>query len=213
VCASCVLCRFEGHSCSMELVKRNMILPLSAFLLLCFGPQMIQCSTVHENTTDMLTMYHFKHTITDPRGALTSWNKTTPFCSWEGLICSSTHLGRLASLNLNGLGLGGQLSPILGNLTFLKILNLSSNGFSGPLPRLSYLPELNILDLSQNSLEGEIPTSLSNLSNLLLLDLHQNKLEGPIPLEIGSLHNLLGLDLSINSLTGAFPMSSEHCQI
>ncbi|CAL5057149.1 unnamed protein product [Urochloa decumbens] len=194
----------------MEPVKFNMLLPVALFLMLSFGARMIQSSTIHVNTTDMLTLYHFKHTITDPREALISWNKTTPFCSWKGVTCSPMYPGRVALLDLDGLGLVGQLSPSLGNLTFIERFNLSSNGFVGPLPHLNYLPELLVLDLSKNSLQGGIPPSLTNLSNLKVLDLSGNRLEGPIPLEIGSLYNLLGLDLSRNNFIGFIPSTFRN---
>ncbi|CAN6279191.1 unnamed protein product [Urochloa humidicola] len=194
----------------MESVKLNMLLPIALFLLLSFGARKIQSSTIQENTTDMLTLYHFKHTITDPRGSLISWNKTTPFCSWNGLICSSRYPGRVVSVDLSGLGLVGQLSPSLGNLTFIVQFNLSSNSFFGPLPHLSYLPELLLLDLSKNSFDGEVPSSLTNLSNLKVVNLSGNKLVGPIPKEIGLLYNLVRLDLSRNNFTGAIPHTFKN---
>lgn len=181
-----------------------MLIPV-ALLLLVSEVGRIQCSTVPENTTDMVTLLHFKHSVNDPRGALISWNRSTPYCSWEGVKCSSTNLGRVASLNLAGQGLAGQITPFLGNLTSLQILNLSSNAFFGSLTHLNYPHDLAILDISKNSLQGEIPVALSNLSNLKSMDLSRNKLEGQIPLKIGLLYSLIALDLSRNRISGAIP--------
>ncbi|USN54754.1 MAG: leucine-rich repeat domain-containing protein [Candidatus Peribacteria bacterium] len=45
-------------------------------------------------------------------------------------------------------------------MTGLRILDLSSNNFSGSLPaNYSDIPNLEVLDLGDNSLVGELPSS------------------------------------------------------
>lgn len=181
------------------------MLVLLAFLLLCYGGGDVQCATVHANITDILSLLHFKKVTNDPKQALRSWNRSIHYCSWNGVQCSKLHPGRVAALVLPGQSLSGQITPTLGNITFLKILNLSSNSFSGPLPPLNQFHELVRLDLHSNSLQGLIPDSLTNCSNLMALDLSTNMLEGPIPANIGSLYNILGIGFSNNHLTGIIP--------
>jgi len=189
---------------SEQSVKLNMLI-LLAFLVLSYGAGNVHCSIVHGNSTDMLWLLDFKTATSDPTHALRSWNRSIHYCNWTGVRCDPRNPWRVAALELPGERLAGQITPSLGNLTFLKILNLSSNSFSGQLPPLSQLPELFLLDLRSNSFQGIIPDSLMNCSNLKGVDLSSNMLEGPIPAKIGLLYNLINLDLSRNNLIGVIP--------
>ncbi|KAM3242245.1 hypothetical protein ACQJBY_054741 [Aegilops geniculata] len=189
---------------SDQSVKLNMFL-LLAFLLLSYGAGKVCCSTVHPNITDIRSLLRFKKSTNDPTDALRNWNRSIHYCRWNGVKCSKLNLGRVFALDLPGQRLSGQVNPSLGNITFLKRLNLSSNGFSGQLPPLNQFHELISLDLSSNSFQGIITDSFTNCSNLKLLDLSRNMLQGPIPAKIGSLYNLTRLDLSKNKLTGVIP--------
>jgi len=82
------------------------------------------------------------------------------------------------------------LTDSLGNLTFLRTLNLSVNHLSGQLPDLSHLRNLEVLDMRRNLLQGVIPDTLTNCSNLGKLVLSYNFLEGEIPLNVGYLSKL-----------------------
>jgi len=189
---------------SEQSVKLNMLI-LLAFLVLSYGAGNVHCSIVHGNSTDMLWLLDFKTATSDPTHALRSWNRSIHYCNWTGVKCSPRNPWRVAALLLPSQSLSGQITPSLGNLTFLKILDLSSNGFSGQLPPLSQLHELTQLSFRFNYFQGIIPDSLMNCSNLKVVDLSRNMLEGPIPAKIGSLYNLTDLDLSRNSLTGVIP--------
>ena len=64
----------------------------------------------------------FKEELTCHGSALLlSWNASTGLCSWEGVACSR---GRVVALSLPSYGLTGTLSTAIGNLTFLRTLNL-----------------------------------------------------------------------------------------
>ncbi|XWS10615.1 hypothetical protein CRYUN_Cryun38cG0011900 [Craigia yunnanensis] len=69
--------------------------------------------------------------------------------------------------------------------------------------------EKKVLNLSHNSLTGPIPSSLSNLSKLELLDLSSNKLQGRIPAQLVKLDFLQVLNLSCNNLAGLIPRSNH----
>ncbi|XBH81636.1 hypothetical protein VPH35_107159 [Triticum aestivum] len=191
-----------------RLATMLMLLPL---LLISCGVRSILCSsmtTVHDNSTDMISLLDFKRAITnDSRQALRSWHGSVPLCSWEGVHCSS---GRVTKLYLSKRGLLGRISPSLGNLTFLRTLDLSKNGFTGELPPLNRLHRLEYLDLGNNSLQGTIPNTLTNCSKLWSLDLSANLLMGEIPLGIGRLSNLRKVWLSSNNLTGKIPPSLKN---
>jgi len=180
------------------------ILILLPLLLLFHGSSKISCSTVPDNTTDVLSLLAFK-AANDPTGVLNSWNSSTSHCMWKGVKCSVTHPGRVTALEFSGNKLAGSISSSLGNLTFLTTLDLSANGFSGELPPLNRLHKLEILNLSSNMLQGSIPDSIVNCSKLRTLDLSRNSLVGEIPSGVGLLSNLSVLRLSWNSLTGIIP--------
>jgi len=185
------------------------MLALLPLLLLSYGVSSARCSTIPDNTTDMLSLLEFKRAIANP-GVLNSWNSSMPHCQWDGVNCSRKHPGRVTLLTLPGLGLAGPISPYIGNLTFLETLDLTANSFSGALPPLNRLHKLQQLVLLQNSMQGVIPDSLINRSNLNCLELSGNSLTGQIPLNIGLLSNLSVLGLSANNLTGTIPPSLKN---
>ncbi|KAE8772139.1 putative LRR receptor-like serine/threonine-protein kinase [Hordeum vulgare] len=187
------------------------MLPLLSLLLICYGIGNTRCSTVPGNTKDMLSLLDFKRAITsDPSQALSSWNTSIHHCQWEGVNCSLKHTGRVTALDLTGQNLQGQIAPSLGNLTFLRSLDLSSNRFFGQLPTLNHLRRLQFLILGKNMLQGFDPDALRNCSNLQYLDLSLNSLTGSIPHKIGLLSGLLTLSLVENNFTGTIPSSLRN---
>lgn len=158
------------------------------------------------NDSDSLALLEFKKSmIRDPNKFLFSWNESTDLCSWDGVLCSAQHPHRVVSLNLTNRDLVGQISPSLGNLTFLKVLILSENSFSGEIPKsLCHLHHLQILKLNDNMLQGGIP-SLANCSKIKELSLSKNQLSGQIPADLPN--SLQKLILVANNLTGTIPVS------
>ncbi|XP_006647517.1 receptor kinase-like protein Xa21 [Oryza brachyantha] len=180
---------------------------LLVLFLLSYGIGSSFCSTIPDNSTDMLALLDFKNAITnDPAGVTSNyWNESTPYCQWEGITCSQRHPGRVTMLKLAGHGLSGPIAASIGNLSFLRILDLSNNNLFGQIPPLGNLPKIQGLNLSSNSLEGNIPEAITNCSSLFSLDLSKNILVGKIPAKIGLLYNLSILVVSSNNLTGSIP--------
>ncbi|KAK8602027.1 hypothetical protein V6N12_051849 [Hibiscus sabdariffa] len=140
-------------------------------------------------------------------------------------------------LELAGNNLGGQIPPIIGdlstnlvqihvddnliygpippqisNLVNLTLLNLSSNLLNGSIPyELCRMEKLERVYLSNNSLSGEIPAALGNITHLGLLDLSMNKLSGSIPDSFANLPQLRRLLLYGNQLSGTIPLSLGKC--
>uniref|UniRef100_A0ACD5UJN2 Uncharacterized protein n=1 Tax=Avena sativa TaxID=4498 RepID=A0ACD5UJN2_AVESA len=195
-----------GKQRSLEL--GTLVLP-TLLLLLFYGARGSHCSLVHGNMTDRRSLLDFKEAITDdPGGALHDWNDGIHHCMWSGVSCSVRHPGRVTTLELGSLNLTGQITPSLGNLTFLRELNLTDNHFSGQLPSLNRLIKLEFLALRENILQGNIQDAtiaLANCSKLMWLEISSNMLVGSIPRKIGSFSNLVFLDLSQNNLTGTIP--------
>ncbi|RLM69083.1 hypothetical protein C2845_PM17G03220 [Panicum miliaceum] len=183
---------------------------IGQFLLLIMACSAVTCSSADANDeTDLLSLLDFKRSITlDPQQALASWNHSAHFCSWEGILCTTTSPRRVASIRLERRGLVGQISPSLGNLTFLRNLSLATNRFTGDIPAsLGHLLQLQYLFLSNNTLQGTIP-SFTNCSSLRVLWLHRNRLVGPFPTELPP--GLRQLQISVNDLAGTIPASLSN---
>ncbi|XP_048637102.1 probable LRR receptor-like serine/threonine-protein kinase At3g47570 [Brassica napus] len=190
-------------------MKLFLLLALNTLILF----QILDASSFYEaskadGNADRKALLVFKSQVSaNNRLALVSWNDSTPFCQWKGVTCGRKHK-RVTGLDLGGLELGGIISPAIGNLSFLRTLNLGENSFSGTIPKeVGMLSRLQELNMSYNNLKGVIPTSLSNCSRLVELVLTSNNLENGLPSELGSLSSLESLFLSKNNLSGRFSTS------
>ncbi|GAY69568.1 hypothetical protein CUMW_288530, partial [Citrus unshiu] len=86
-------------------------------------------------------------------------------------------LHNLVFFDLGGNKFQGKIPIGLGNLTFLRHLDLSSNEFNSAIPGwLSKFNDLEFLSLQHNSLQGKIPTSFVRLCKLTSIDLSFVKL-------------------------------------
>ncbi|XP_065619274.1 probable LRR receptor-like serine/threonine-protein kinase At3g47570 [Quercus suber] len=179
---------------------------LFSICLLCLQPTITAIAPTNE--TDRLALLKFKESVThDPDNRLSSWNDSMHFCNWLGITCGRRHQ-RVTALNLNNFKLRGPISPYIGNLSFLRSINLQNTSFYGKIPQeVKHLSRLQALNLNNNTLEGNIPSSLSNCSNLRFINLHLNKLKGKIPAELGLLLKLEVFQVSRNNLTGGIPSS------
>ncbi|XP_059654687.1 probable LRR receptor-like serine/threonine-protein kinase At3g47570 [Cornus florida] len=101
----------------------------------------------------------------------------------------------------------GSLSPYIGNITFLSVINLEDNNFHGTIPEeIGRLTRLQYLLLANNSFHGMIPTNLTR-SDLEVIDVNGNDLEGTILVEFNTLSKLQQLSLSRNHFSGKIPPS------
>ncbi|XVE68917.1 hypothetical protein DITRI_Ditri09bG0108200 [Diplodiscus trichospermus] len=141
------------------------------------------------NETDKLALLALKDQLVDnsSSGILSSWNASLHFCEWQGVRCGRQHQ-RVISLKLSSMKLGGSISPSVGNLSFLRVANLSDNRLHGNIPReFGQLRRLRFLYLSHNKLQGSIPMELSNCSNLQEINFNHNSLSGKIPFNFGDI--------------------------
>ena len=93
-----------------------------------------------------------------------NWTAGKPMSEWMGVTVSGTPQ-RVTGLNLSGLGLDGELSGLLGNLTGLTTLDLSGNDLTGMLPsKLAMLTSLTRVSLSGTSFTGCAPPVLRRVA-------------------------------------------------
>ncbi|XP_044476886.1 putative receptor-like protein kinase At3g47110 [Mangifera indica] len=192
--------------------------------------------TAKNITTDQSALFQFKAQITsDPYGVLAyNWSFSNPICSWVGISCGARH-ERVTALNLSFMDLGGNISPHLGNLSFLVNLDLSYNHFHGHLPNelgqlrrlrvfsvgnnrisggipgfIGLLSKLQILKLEFNNFSDTIPDALYNVTTLEALWSRDNKIQGSISPKIAKLTRLKTFYMANNFLSGSIPWSSIY---
>ncbi|OVA17803.1 Protein kinase domain [Macleaya cordata] len=181
---------------------------LTIFFCSLHHPSLSLSPPMLNNSTDRDALLSFKSSITDdPNGILNTWSLNTSFCNWNGVLCNPKKL-RVTGLALGNLSLSGTISPHLTNLSFLRVLDLQNNSFSGSLPReIGRLFRLETLIVASNSIHGTIPSSLRYCFKLRVIDLSENRIEGTIPPELGELSKLEDLSFAKNNLTGTIPSS------
>ncbi|VVB16999.1 unnamed protein product [Arabis nemorensis] len=87
------------------------------------------------NEIEMQALLEFKSQVAEnKREVLASWNNSSPPCNWIGVRCGRKQ-ERVISLDLGGFKLAGVISPSIGNLSFLRSLNLADNSFGSIIPR------------------------------------------------------------------------------
>uniref|UniRef100_A0A0D9XTC6 Receptor kinase-like protein Xa21 n=1 Tax=Leersia perrieri TaxID=77586 RepID=A0A0D9XTC6_9ORYZ len=164
---------------------------------------------------DELALLSFKSSLLSSQGdslLLSSWNTSTQHCTWPGVVCGGRrHPERVVALRLGSSNLSGIISPSIGNLSFLRELDLKDNYLSGKIPpELGRLRRLRWLDLSKNSLQGSIPAAIGvGMKMLEYLYLEENGLSGEIPGSLGELPSLQKLSLRKNSLSDSNKLSGE----
>ncbi|XP_026432391.1 probable leucine-rich repeat receptor-like protein kinase At1g35710 [Papaver somniferum] len=195
----------------------------SSFLvLICFLTFSLHTTTTEAcHKTDKAALLDFKSKITlDPAELLKTWNKSTDCCTkWEGVACGSN--GRVVNLSRSGIFspilddfafMAGTISPSLGRLTFLRLLDFNNlKSLTGTIPtELGKLSHLTTLFLNSNQLKGSIPASFQNLRKLNRLFLNDNLLSGTVPTNIfRHMSSLTELDFSENQLSGGIPSSID----
>ncbi|KAK4478957.1 hypothetical protein RD792_014464 [Penstemon davidsonii] len=164
-------------------------------------------------STDESSLLAFKAQITydDPNNIMAkNWSQESSLCTWIGVTCSRRR-PRVTGLDLVNIGLQGTIANEIGNLSFLKYLNISNNSFRGQIPyEIGHLRRLRVLRISFNQLNGQIPLSFGLLISLEIFNLRGNNLIGTIPCTIFNLSSLLRIDLAINQISGALPPSICH---
>ncbi|KAL6128709.1 hypothetical protein ACLB2K_072064 [Fragaria x ananassa] len=185
----------------------ELVLVSSLLVLNCCSSMQLNHLRLQGNETDRQALQAIKDQIRhDPNQVTGSWNETLHFCLWQGITCSRRHRQRVTKLELRSLELVGSISPYIGSLSFLRVLDLENNSFTHQIPpQIGNLRRLQVLYLNNNSLTGTIPPNISNCFQLTELDLYKNNLVDKIPAQLISLSKLQFLVFDNNNLTGEIP--------
>nr|XP_043614466.1 probable LRR receptor-like serine/threonine-protein kinase At3g47570 [Erigeron canadensis] len=173
----------------------------------CFTSNIYVASVTLSIDTDKQALLSIKsQTITQPPDALASWDQNSSPCNWTRVSCGDRGQ-RVVGLDLSKLQITGQVSPDIGNLSFLTSLELQENQFVALPETITKLTRLRVLNISSNNIQGSIPANISQCIQLRVVDFMQNKLSGSIPEDLGLLVNLQTLNLAKNHLSGSIPLS------
>uniref|UniRef100_A0A803MJ41 non-specific serine/threonine protein kinase n=1 Tax=Chenopodium quinoa TaxID=63459 RepID=A0A803MJ41_CHEQI len=161
-----------------------------------------------DSDKDALISFRSQLSLDNPsNNPLSSWDQNLSPCNWTRVVCNKFG-DRVIGLNLSSLQLIGQISPHIGNLSFLQSLQLQNNQLTNTIPKEECnLLQLKVLNLSSNKLEGSIPSNIGKLRELEVLDLTMNKISGRIPNEVSLLPKLQVLNLASNTFFGSIPPS------
>ncbi|GLU02624.1 hypothetical protein SLE2022_198690 [Rubroshorea leprosula] len=153
-----------------------------------------------------------KRSLIDPNKNLSNWNQEDPCNSkWIGVICINSlyddylHVRELRLLNMN---LSGTLSPAIGHLSHLEILDFLWNKITGSIPKeIGNITTLQLLLLNGNQLTGSLPDELGYLPNLNRIQIDQNNISGPLPISFANLDKAQHFHMNNNSISGHIPPS------
>ncbi|KAL2611799.1 hypothetical protein R1flu_023491 [Riccia fluitans] len=203
---------------------------VAALLLSVYLPA---CHAQQCNENDNKALLEFKAGFT-PQGFFNifeSWKAGTNCCQWNGVNCTSS--GRVNGLlisnpNIHGgpspaaernVSYNGVLGATLGDLSELRILDLSYILFNGPMPdTFGKLKQLERLTMFYNNFSGSLSPSIGGATSLKNLDVSGASYflsspglkPGPIPPSFCQLRNLqtlrlVSFTLNGNELTGDIP--------
>ncbi|KAJ6761636.1 LEUCINE-RICH REPEAT RECEPTOR-LIKE PROTEIN KINASE FAMILY PROTEIN-RELATED [Salix koriyanagi] len=152
-----------------------------------------------------------KSRIGDTYNHLSNWNPndSTP-CGWKGVDCTSDYNPVVWCLDLSSMNLSGSLSPSLGGLVHLTLLNLSFNALSQNIP--GEIGSCSTLNIANNRISGPFPDQIGNLSSLSLLIAYSNNITGPLPATLGNLKRLRTFRAGQNLISGSLPSEIGGCE-
>ena len=149
-----------------------------------------------------------------------NWRTARTPADYTGVLISGGHV---QGISLDGVGLTGQLpKSFFTSLPELRIVSLSNNKLSGPIPQeFGEMTQLMSLMLSGNLWTGDLP-NLNKLVNLRYLhianlcnkDSHGkiiSEVKGDLP-DISQMPELTFLDASFSYLTGQLPEQIGKCK-
>ncbi|XP_061943557.1 probable LRR receptor-like serine/threonine-protein kinase At1g06840 [Populus nigra] len=216
-------------------ISRTWTFGAALLIWLCWSSLLVAAQNAPTDPVEVKALRDIKNSLIDINNNLSNWRRGDPCTSnWTGVLCFNKteedgyqHVRELQLLNMN---LSGTLSPSLGRLSYMEILDfmwnnitgsippeignitslvlllLNGNQLTGPLPEeLGYLPNLERIQIDQNNISGPIPKSFANLNKTQHFHMNNNSISGQIPAELSRLPSLLHFLLDNNNLSGTLP--------
>ncbi|XP_050370833.1 probable LRR receptor-like serine/threonine-protein kinase At1g06840 isoform X2 [Argentina anserina] len=186
-----------------------------AVLAVCLFWFSLQASGAQEQEiTDPVEVTALKaiwKSLIDPNKNLSNWNQGDPCTSnWTGVFCFNGSLDdgylHVQELQLIAMNLSGTLSPELGRLSYMTILDFMWNKITGSIPKeIGNIMSLELLLLNGNQLSGPLPEELGYLLNLDRIQIDSNHISGPIPKSFANLNKTKHFHMNNNSISGQIP--------
>ncbi|KAG5387532.1 hypothetical protein IGI04_039002 [Brassica rapa subsp. trilocularis] len=98
----------------------------------------------------------------------------------------------------------GNIPLWLCNQSYLRVLDLSHNNFSGSIPGC-LIKSVGYMDLKNNNLIGRLPEILNKSGSLTTLDVSHNQITGKLPRSLTNCKNLEVLKVEGNRIADTFP--------
>lgn len=128
-----------------------------------------------------------------------NWCSVKPVSEWYGInVLSPTYI----TIDLGNNNLAGSLPKEIGQITYLRQLNLCGNQLSGEIPKeLGNLQYLTNIHLDNNQLSGKIPDEIWRMQNLNWLSLSNNQFSEKISSVIKEAQKLTQLDIAMLNIS------------
>ncbi|KNA18669.1 hypothetical protein SOVF_068580 [Spinacia oleracea] len=131
----------------------------------------------------------------------------SPAVSCERRVANYSSVLKITRIAYESEKLDGFISPVIGQLSELRELTLSTNHLVDKIPEeIVDCQKLEILNLKSNHFTGGVPSELSKLVRLRVLDFSMNRLSGDLSF-LRYFPNLESLTLANNLFTGKIPAS------
>ncbi|KAL9342785.1 hypothetical protein Peur_066110 [Populus x canadensis] len=178
---------------------------------LCCSSLLVAAQEGITDPVEVKALQDIRNSLIDINKNLSNWRRGDPCTSnWTGVLCFNTtkedaylHVRELQLLNMN---LSGTLSPSLGLLSYMEILDFMWNSITGSIPpEIGNIKSLELLLLNGNQLTGPLPEELGNLPKLDRIQIDQNHISGPIPKSFAQLNSTKHFHMNNNSISGQIP--------
>ena len=150
---------------------------------------------------DSLVLVDFYHAMSGEEWN-NPWDLNLPMDQWKGVNLLQN---RVAEIWLFRQNVSGIIPENFSELDKLNTLSLSNNALDSIPPVIGEIEFLNVLNLSYNNLKGEIPDWIYTMENLFELDISNNNLVGELSYKIKNLKHLWRLEIGNNSISGFLP--------
>lgn len=179
---------------------------------LCCSLLLVGAQESITDPTEVTALRDIKASLIDPNKNLSNWNRGDPCTSnWTGVLCFNGTMNgdgylHVRELQLLSMNLSGNLSPELGRLSYMTILDFMWNNLTGSIPKeIGNIAPLELLLLNGNQLTGPLPEEIGYLSKLDRIQIDQNQISGPIPKSFANLTKTKHFHMNNNSISGQIP--------